>query len=187
MSFQDLEKVLHAFITSCLDYCNSLYSGLPQSSLSRLQLVQNAAARLLTGAKKYDHVPPILASLHWLPVHFRVQFKILLFIFKALNNQAPSYLKVLLIPLSTTRYLRSTDRALLSVPHSRLKTKGNRAFSVNAPRLWNQMLLDCRLASSITIFKSRLKTCIFFLSISILLMFYWMSCLLPLFFFSHLN
>ncbi len=131
LSFQDLEKVLHAFITSPLDYCNSLYSGLPQSSISRLQLVQNATARLLTGAKKYDHVTPILASLHWLPVHFRVQFKNLLFVFKALNNQAPSYLKVLLIPLSTTRHLRSTDSALLYVTFSRLKTKGDRAFSVN--------------------------------------------------------
>ncbi len=164
LSFQDLEKVIHAFITSCLDYCNSLYSGLPQSSLSRLQLVQNAAARLLTGAKKYDHVTPILASLHWLPVHFRVQFKILLFVFKALKNQAPSYLKDLLIPLSSTRHLRSTDRALLSVPRSRLKTKGDRAFSVNAPRLWNQLPLDCRLAPSITIFKSRLKTYLFSLA-----------------------
>ncbi len=96
--------------------------------------------------KKYDHITPILASLHWLPVHLKIQFKILLFVFKALNNRAPSYLKVLLIPLSTTRHLRSNDRALLSVPRSRLKTKGDRAFSVNAPRLWKQLPLDCRLA-----------------------------------------
>ncbi len=52
LSFQDLEIVIHAFITSRLDYCNSLYVGLPQSSLSRLQMVQNAAARLLTGHQK---------------------------------------------------------------------------------------------------------------------------------------
>ncbi len=52
LSFQDLEKVIHAFINSRLDYCNSLYLGLPKSLLARLQMVQNAAARLLTGAKK---------------------------------------------------------------------------------------------------------------------------------------
>ncbi len=74
LSFQDLEKVIHAFITSRLDYCNSLYLGLPKSLLARLQMVQNAAARLLTGAKKHDHITPILASLHWLPVSFRIQF-----------------------------------------------------------------------------------------------------------------
>ncbi len=164
LSFQDLEKVLHAFIISRLDYCNSQYSGLPQSSLSRLQLVRNVAARVLTGAKKYDHVTPILASLHWLMGHFRVQFKILLIFFKVLNNQALSYLKVHRIPLSTTRHLRSTDRALLSVPCSRLKTKGDRAFSVNAAHLWNHLSLDCRLAHSITSFKSRLKTYIFSLA-----------------------
>ncbi len=52
LSFQDLEKVIHAFITSRVDYCNSLYLGLPKSLLARLQMVQNAAARLLTGATK---------------------------------------------------------------------------------------------------------------------------------------
>ena len=71
---KDLEIVIHAFITSRLDYCNSLYLGLPQSSLKRLQLVQNAAARLLTGTRRREHITPILASLHWLTILFRVQF-----------------------------------------------------------------------------------------------------------------
>ncbi len=96
LSFQDLEKVIHAFITSRLDYCNSLYLGLPKSLLARLQMVQNAAARLLTGAKKHEHITPILASLHWLPVSFRIQLKILLIVFKALNGQAPSYISDLI-------------------------------------------------------------------------------------------
>ena len=80
------ETVIHAFITSQLDYCNALYFGVSQSSLTRLQLVQNAAARLLTRAHKREHITPILASLHWLPVHFRVHFKILLFVFKYVNG-----------------------------------------------------------------------------------------------------
>lgn len=158
LSFQDLEKVIHAFITSRLDYCNSLYVGLPQSSLARLQLVQNAAARLLTGTKKHAHISPVLASLHWLPVNFRIQFKILLIVFKALNGQAPSYISELINLQSTPRSLRSSNKILLQVPRSRLKLKGDRAFAVAAPRLWNQLPPDITSASSLSIFKSRLKT-----------------------------
>ena len=78
LSFKDLERVINAFVTSRLDYCNALYVGMDQASIKRLQLVQNAAARLLTGHKKRDHISPILASLHWLPVRFRIDFKVLL-------------------------------------------------------------------------------------------------------------
>jgi len=89
----------------------------------------------------------VFASLHWLPIHFRIQFKILLFVFKALNDQAPVYLTDLLTPLPPSR-VRSADRALLSISHSRLKTKEIFRFS------WNQLPLDIRLAPSIYIFKS---------------------------------
>ena len=95
LSTHDLEKVIHALITSRLDYCNSLYIGLPNACLSRLQLVQNAAARLLTGTRRRDHITPVLASLHWLPVRFRTVFKILLFVFKAVNGLAPPYISEL--------------------------------------------------------------------------------------------
>lgn len=67
--FNDLENVIHAFMSCRRDYCNSLYVGLDQSSLCRLQLAQNTAACLLTGTKKREHITPILASLHWLPIH----------------------------------------------------------------------------------------------------------------------
>ncbi len=123
-----------------------------------MKLERSNILALLTRAKKTDRVTPILASLHWLPVHFRIQFKILLFVFKALNGQAPSYLTDHLTPLSSSRSLRSSDRAFLAVPRSRLKTKGDRAFSIAAPRLWNQLPLDIRLAPSITTFKTKLKT-----------------------------
>lgn len=82
LSFNDFEQVIHAFISTQLDYCSALYAGLNQTSVARLQLVQNAAARLLTGTRTYDHITVILARLHWLPVCFRIEFKILLFTFK---------------------------------------------------------------------------------------------------------
>ena len=158
LSLKNFEIVIHAFITSRLDYCNSLYLGANQSTLSRLQLVQNAAARLLTCTRKHEHITPVLASLHWLPVHFRVDFKVLLFVFKALNGLAPPYLAELLHLHAPSRSLRSADQLLLEVPRSKRKLRGDRAFSVAAPRLWNSLPLHIREAPSLPVFKSKLKT-----------------------------
>ncbi len=152
--------MIHALVT--LDYCNSLYSGLPQSSLSRLQAVQNATARLLTGSKKRDHISPVLSSLHWLPVKFRVDFKILLF--KALSGCAPSYISELLVPYCPARALRSSSHLLLTVPRCRYKSKGDRAFSVVGPTLWNGLPYHVRSAPSLDIFKSRLKSYLYSLA-----------------------
>ncbi len=74
----DAEKLVHAFMTSILDYCNALLGGCPASSINKLEIVQNAAARVLTRSRKYDHITSILQSLHWLPIKFRISYKILL-------------------------------------------------------------------------------------------------------------
>lgn len=154
---QHLETVIHAFVTTRLDYCNALYMGVSGSSITRLQLVQNAAARLLTGTRKFEHISPVLASLHWLPVHFRIHFKILLFVFKSLNGLAPSYLSELLHPYVPRCSLRSADQLLLRVPKTRLKLRGDPAFSVALPKLWNELPLHIRQASSVSNFKTFLK------------------------------
>lgn len=108
LTFAEFGGVSHAFISSRLDYCNSLYIGMSQSNISRLQMVQNAAARLLTGIRKFDHISPILQSLHWLPICNRTDFKNLFFVFKALNGLAPKYLPVLLNQNNSARILRSS-------------------------------------------------------------------------------
>ncbi len=92
LSVSDAEKLVCAFMTSRLDYCNALLGGCPASSINKLQIVQNAAARVLTRSRKYGHITPILQSLHWLPVKFRISYKILLLAYKALNDLAPAYL-----------------------------------------------------------------------------------------------
>src|SRR4029434_4902437 len=78
LSLQDAEKRIHTFITSRLDYCNALLSGCSNNSIKSLQFIQNAAACTLTRTKKYEHISPVLASLHWLPVKSRIDFKVLL-------------------------------------------------------------------------------------------------------------
>ena len=158
LNLSDAETLIHSFISSRLDYCNSLFTCLSQKTLKRLQTVQNSAARLLTRSTKYDHITPVLASLHWLPVCFRIDFKILLITFKALHDLAPAYISELLVPYVPSRSLRSSSSRLLFLPVSRLITKGDRAFSIRAPKLWNDLPEEIRLTESLTIFKSLLKT-----------------------------
>ena len=134
--------VVHAFVTAKLGSCNSLLYGLPQHLISRLQSIQNTAARVVTRTRKFDHITPVLKQLHWLPVRYRIVFKILLLVYKALNGTAPSYISELLNYHTSERKLRSSSRHLLATPKARLKTYGERAFAVAAPRLWNSIPLE---------------------------------------------
>ncbi|XP_013763333.1 uncharacterized protein LOC102206753 [Pundamilia nyererei] len=158
---EDLEKLIHAFETSRLDYCNSLYYGLPSSLLLRLQTVQNAAARLLTGTRKFCPITLVLAGLHWLPIKCHIQFKILLLTFKTINKLALSYLSELLKPHTPARTLRSEVSGLLVVPRVFKSRMGGRAFSFQAPLLWNQLPVWIQETDTISTFKIRLQTFLF--------------------------
>ena len=124
LSHDVAENLIHAFVTSRLDYSNGLLFGMSAASLRKLQHVQNTAACILTGSRKYDHITPVLRPLHWLPVEYRVQYKILLVIYKALQGQAPSYIKNLLLFHTSGRTLRSSARDDLYVPRTKLRTLG---------------------------------------------------------------
>ena len=76
LSQSDCERIIHAFITSKLDYCNAILYGLPQIQLDKLQRVQNTAARILSKTKKSEPITPILRSLHWLPIQKRIYLQI---------------------------------------------------------------------------------------------------------------
>jgi hypothetical protein len=155
------ENLVHTFITSILDRCNSLLYGLPDNLIQTLQRVQHAAARLIVGAKRRDHITPVLRDLHWLPVRQRITFKILLLTFKCLNGLAPSYLCELITPYNSSRSLRSSGTNLLKVPHTRTKTMGDRTFANAAPKLWNSLPEHARKITALHTFKRFIKTSLF--------------------------
>ena len=154
-------SLVQAWVTSRLDYANVLYFGLPKSLLGGLQRLQNSAARLVTRTRLREHISLVLQDLHWLPVEFRPQYKVLLLTYKALNGLAPGYVEDLIEPYQPTRTLRSTAKSLLKVPSQRTTTYGSRSFRASAPQLWNQLPEDIKNAGSVNTFKTLLKTHLF--------------------------
>ena len=162
LSFSAAETLIHAFVTSRLDYCNSVLFGSTSKVLNKLQLIQNSAARLLTRTCSHDHITPVLRNLHWLPISHRIQYKLLLLTFKSIHNLAPSYLTDLLLPYTPPRNLRSSHTNLLSIPHRTSRRHwGDRAFAIAAPTLWNSLPHALRDCTNLTTFKSLLKTHLF--------------------------
>ena len=154
--------LVHALVISRLDSANSLLFGLPASAIAPLQRVQNFSAKLIFNARKFDHVTHFLKTLHWLPVHSRIVFKLCSITYKCLNGLAPAYLTELIQTYQPPRRLRSgEDGFFLSVPRSHTKTFGDRAFSIAAPTLWNALPRPIRTASTLASFKSQLKTKLF--------------------------
>ena len=141
LSFEQTKILVHAFIISRLDINNCLLYGLPDKDLKPLQSLQNAAAKLIFKARKYDHVTPLLESLHWLPVRERIRFKVLLITYKCVNGIGASYLTDLLSPYTPLRSLRSSDSHLLTQCRSKSKF-GDRSFKYAAPKEWNMLPLS---------------------------------------------
>ena len=158
---QDLcVKLIHAFITSRLDYGNALLYGLPDMQTLQPQPILNTAARIVSFRSIYEHIQPVLKSLHWLPVKQRITFKILLLTFHAINKSGPSYLSDLITLYKPPCSLRSEDRFLL-VESKTSRSYGDRAFSVAGPRLWNALPESLRKEDSLNSFKHQLKTFLF--------------------------
>jgi len=157
-----IRALVQAFVSCRLDYCNSLLAGVADVHLRRLQSVQNAAVRLVSGARRHDHITPILATLHWL--HERVTFKTSVLVWKCLHHVAPRYLVDLCVPTAATagrRQSRSVVSGALMVPWTRTST-GQRSFAVYGPRTWNRLPPALQLTElSLSSFKRQLKTYLF--------------------------
>ena len=109
------EQLIHAFISReeslhVLIIVTACFAGLPVAEIAKLQRVQNAAARLMTGSKQTEHITPTLRNLHWLPVKQRIKFKTALLVYKAFNGISPSYIKELIVPYAPARRLRSCNK-----------------------------------------------------------------------------
>ena len=151
------ETLVNTLVTSRLDYCNSLLCSLPNSTMKKMQSVQNAAAKLILLKPKRDRVTPLLRELHWLPIKYRFQFKILVITWKIVNGSSPANISGLISEYKQSRSLRSNTENFLVRPGIPRNLLGHRAFSNLSPFLWNGIPSVVRKAESIAEFKSKLK------------------------------
>jgi exonuclease III len=156
-------QMVHSNILCFIDYCNSAYFGLTEKNLQKLQKIQNNAVRFiygLYGKKRRESITPYLEKLHFLPVRWRIRFKIALLVFKCINNLAPNYLKNLIHLRDVKR--RSSrlddDFFLLKIPPKTNLSRSESAFSICGPKIWNELPFDVRCLACIDSFKSALKT-----------------------------
>ena len=161
LSQDQTKSIVHAYVTTKLNSNNSLLAGITLEQRRRLERVQHAAAKLITKSNKYDHVTPLLHELHWLPIEYRIKFKILLLTYKSLKGNGPVYLKDLFKFRDSPRQLRSVDSLTLEYPRTNRRSYGDRAFSIAAATEWNRLPDEIKSCSSVNSFKSQLKTHLF--------------------------
>ena len=160
LSLDLAKQIAVALVSSRLDYCNSLFHNIPEKDIARLQRVQNCLASVVTNAPRFSRSVPILKRLHWLPVKFRIHFKICVIIFQTLKENKPAYLADLLVRPNCSKYLRSTNSNRFVVPRIKTKT-GSRACSISGPALWNALPVSIHNAKTILTFRKLLKSHLF--------------------------
>ena len=160
ISTSTAKTISTALISSRLDYCNSLLNNIAKRDLAKLQRVQNCLARAVLRAPRFSPSLPLLKQLHWLPVSYRINFKLSTLAYRALSTQQPFYLASLLHLSNIPRQLRSSVSQQLIVPKTKLNL-GKRAFSVAAPRVWNELPIALKTSETIAIFRKKLKTYLF--------------------------
>ena len=154
-------SVANAFVSSQLDYCNSLFRSLSKLNLHRLLSIQNS----VTNSSKYTRITPVLRKLHWLPVQFCSEFKLATLVYKFIHTGFPKYFAPYLSTYYTTYNTRHSQSVanFLNVPkfqstiHKSIK-QFDFSFAFDAPTVWNLLREDIRASSTIATFRKKLKT-----------------------------
>ena len=137
-------------MVSKVDYCNTIFNGLPECQLNRMQTILNASARLIFSALHH--------KLHWLRVKERIKFKLCVLTHRCLHGTAPTYLAEKIhqtTDVDARRRLRSADSSLLLVPRTFRSTLGDRAFPVAALCAWNSLPRELRETVSLSAFRQK--------------------------------
>jgi len=133
------KMIAHGFVSARLDYCNRLLSGTSGGNFDRLQVVQIALARTMCRAPWAGSITELRRSLHWVPIRQRVEYKLAVITYNAIQTNTPSTLASLIDSYRTTRTLRSSDKYLLSHPFIKLSL-ATKAFSVSAIHLFGTIV-----------------------------------------------
>ena len=149
---------VQSLVISRIDYASGLLSGLSGGLLNKLQLVQNTAARLISGIGIRSHITPIISHLHWLKVQSRIRFRLYVHLFKILHGLAPNYLSELIHLYVPDPRLRSASNGPLIRRQYGSKQVSRYNFAVTGSSLWNELPVHIRSASDIINFKKQLKT-----------------------------
>ncbi len=153
---------VQALVISRMDYCNAHLAGLPSNTIKPLQMIPNAAARLVFNEPKRGHVTPLFIALHWLPVAAHIQFKTLMLAYRTTTGSEPTYFHSLLRIYIPSRSLKSASEWRLVVQRSQRGSKSlSRTFSFTVPGRWNNLPTPIRNPGSLSIFKQQLKTHLF--------------------------
>ena len=157
--------VIRALILSKIDYGNGLLLGAKKTDVQRLQRIQNWAAKMICQVRKHDHATPCLKELHWLAVENRITFKVLLFVYKCLNQMAPNYIsssiKVHHPARASLRSATDTTRLTVHNTSKLLQSAECRSLFYTAPRMWNNLPIKIRYSATVAIFRKALKTHLF--------------------------
>ena len=150
-------------VISRVDYCNSIYHGLPKFQLYKLQKILNRAARLIKGTSPRERITPVLIDLHWLPIKARIMFKICVLCHQAITTSSPSYLRKELQVIQPSEGINTRNAingvTLFKPRHN--TNVGSRAFRAAAPSLYNWLPLEIRSLNNMKSFKNSLKTFLF--------------------------